>query len=154
MRVDKPVYCAQINREIHKHIGIPVNVEFHRTFHRSITLSTVRPLYASHAQVIECFHEGTDFLSELSELAKLGFFVSLSKYSSLNDFIESRKRMYEWDKLAYPMYLKIHWIRSRRFQLTRRATLTRQKYSAKNTQHCTFLPHHHLRISLPLKREE
>jgi nucleoside phosphorylase len=104
MRVDRPIYCVQINREIHKHLGIPVNLQFHRTFHRIMTLSTVRPLYAGHAQIVECFYEDDAFLHELSELASLGFFVSLSKYSNLIDFVDSRRRMYEWDKPAYPMY--------------------------------------------------
>src|SRR5258708_17485314 len=106
MLVDKPVYCVQINREIHKHLGIPVNSHFHRTFHRAITLSTVRPLYAGHAQVVECFYQDTSFLSELSELARLGFFVSMSKYPALADFIDSRRRLYEWDKSSYPMYFE------------------------------------------------
>jgi nucleoside phosphorylase len=106
MRVDKPVYCVQINREIHKYLGIPVNSQFHRTFHRAITLSTVRPLYAGHAQVVECFYQDTSFLSELSELARLGFFVSMSKYPALADFIDSRRRLYEWDKSSYPMYFE------------------------------------------------
>jgi hypothetical protein len=106
MQVDKPVYCVQINREIHKHLGIPVNSQFQRTFHRVITMSTVRPLYAGHAQIVECFYHDTSFLSELSELARLGFFVSMSKYPALTDFIDSRRRMYEWDKSSYPMYFE------------------------------------------------
>lgn len=95
MQVDKPVYCVQINREIHKYLGIPVNLQFHRTFHRIITLSTVRPLYAGHAQIVECFYEDAAFLSELSELARLGYFVSLSKYPTLGDFLDARRRMYD-----------------------------------------------------------
>jgi len=106
MRVDKPVYCVQINHEIHKHLGLPVNSRFHRTFNRVITLSTVRPLYAGHAQIVECFYHDTSFLSELSELARLGLFVSMSKYPALTDFIDSRRRMYEWDKSSYPMYFE------------------------------------------------
>lgn len=106
MRIDKPVYCVQINREIHKYIGIPVNTDLHRSFVRAIAIATVRPLYAGHAQVVECFHNDNSFLAELRELTRLGFFVSLSKYPSLADFIDSRRQMYEWDKTSYPMYFE------------------------------------------------
>jgi nucleoside phosphorylase len=104
MFIDRPVYCVHINREIHKYLDIPVNVQFHRIFHRVTTLSTVMPLYASHAQIIECFYQHAEFINELVELVRMGCFVSLSKYPSLNDFIDSRRRLYEWDKDSYPMY--------------------------------------------------
>jgi hypothetical protein len=91
MFIDKPVYCVHINREIHKYLDIPINAEFHRTFHRVAVLSTVTPLYASHAQIVECFYQHTAFINELSELARMGCFVSLSKYPSLNDFIDFRR---------------------------------------------------------------
>lgn len=106
MRIDRPIYCVQINREIHKYLGIPVSPDFHRSFQRLIALSTVRPLYAGHAQVIECFYEDAAFLAELAEMARLGFFVSLSKYPTLSDFLDARRRMYEWDRSAYPMYFE------------------------------------------------
>ena len=104
MRIDKPVYCFQINRELHKYLGLQVDTAFHHTFLRAIALATSRPLYAGHAQVIECFYQDQALLSELVELSRLGRFVSLSKYPTAQDFAESRRRMYEWDKKNYPMY--------------------------------------------------
>ena len=38
MRIDKPVYCVQINREIHKYLGIPLNTATHTAFLRTVAL--------------------------------------------------------------------------------------------------------------------
>ncbi len=69
-----------------------------------LLLSCNQPVYAGHAQVIECYYSDHELLSELNEWARLSRFVSLTKHSSFHDFIESRKQMYSWDRGAYPMY--------------------------------------------------
>lgn len=76
----------------------------HRRYLRASLLSTVQPHYASHAQIIECFHGDPAFVAKLKELAKLQLFVSLSRQSSIVEFLEGRRRMYDWDRLSYPMY--------------------------------------------------
>jgi hypothetical protein len=104
MRIDRPIFCCQINREIHKYVGVPTDPTFLRTFLRSVFLSSARPIYAAHAQVAECFYDTPEVLRELAEAARLEWFVSLSKYERLSDFMDSRRRMYEWNRDAYPMY--------------------------------------------------
>src|SRR5262249_27473635 len=97
-----------INREIHKFLGLPVSAEFHRSFLRLLTTATVRPLYAGYAQVIECFYASPPFINEIEQLIQAGKFVCLSKYPTCGDFLDARKRMYEWDKDSYPMYFEKH----------------------------------------------
>lgn len=104
MYIDRPVYCSQINREIFKCLGLPIKTEIHRTFLRAVVLSTTRPLYAGHAQVIECFHDDAALVHELRELSEAQIFVALSRYPIISEFLDARRRMYEWDKTAYPMY--------------------------------------------------
>lgn len=104
MQIDRPVYCGQINSEIFKLLGLPIQESLHRWFLRATLLSTTRPLYASHAQIVECFYNCPAFIEELAELSRLSLFASLSKQTSLGDFIAGRRRMYEWDRSAYPMY--------------------------------------------------
>ncbi|MGJ4956901.1 hypothetical protein ACQR1H_14730 [Bradyrhizobium sp. HKCCYLRH2015] len=106
MRIDKPVYCFQINREIFKFLGLPIKAEFHSTFLRANVLSTTRPLYAGHAQVVECFHDAPLLIQEIRELVEHQLFVALSRHRILSDFLDARRRMYEWDKLSYPMYFE------------------------------------------------
>ena len=104
MHIDKPVYCSQINREIFKYLGIPVKPDVHRVFLRAIVLSTTRPLYAAHAQVVECFHDDPAFVDELRELSEAQIFVALSRSPFISEFLDARRKMYEWDRDAYPMY--------------------------------------------------
>lgn len=104
MRIDKPVYCFQINREIFKYLGLPVKTDAHRSFIRVVTLSTTRPLYAGHAQVVECFYDDPDLIQEIRELGEAQIFVALSRHPILSEFLDARRKMYEWDRGAYPMY--------------------------------------------------
>lgn len=106
MHIDKPIYCFQINREIFKALELPVTVDVHRPFLRSVVLSTTRPLYAGHAQVVECFHDYPAFVQEIRELAEAQIFVALSRHQILSEFLGARRKMYEWDKDAYPMYFE------------------------------------------------
>lgn len=106
MLIDKPVYCFQINREIFKALGLPITVNAHRPFLRAALLSTTRPLYAGYAQVVECFYDHPAFVQEIRELAEAQIFVALSRHQILSEFLDARRRMYEWDKRAYPMYFE------------------------------------------------
>jgi len=106
MRIDRPIFCFQINSEIYKHLGIPVQPEQHRRYLRTSILSTQQPHYASHAQIIECFHNAPTLVSELAELTQLQIFTSLSRQSSISEFLDTRRRMYDWDRSAYPMYFE------------------------------------------------
>jgi hypothetical protein len=106
MRIDKPVYCFQINREIFKFLGIPVRTDSHRSYIRAAALSTTRPLYAGHAQVVECFHDEQELISEIRELSEAQIFVALSRHQILSEFLDARRKMYEWDEGAYPMYFE------------------------------------------------
>jgi hypothetical protein len=83
MFIDRPVYCSQINKEIFKCLGLPVRLHIHRTFLRAIVLATTRPLYAGHAQVIECFHNDAALVQELRELSEAHIFCC--SLSSFND---------------------------------------------------------------------
>jgi hypothetical protein len=62
--------------------------------------------YASHAQIIECFHTSPELVSELAELSRLQIFTSLSRQASIGEFLDTRRRMYDWDRAAYPMYFE------------------------------------------------
>lgn len=106
MRIDKPIFCFQINSEIYKHLGLPIKPLDHRRYLRTSILSTLQPHYASHAQIVECFHGSSDFVSELAELARLQIFTSLSRQTNFAEFLDTRRRMYEWDRDAYPMYFE------------------------------------------------
>jgi nucleoside phosphorylase len=106
MRIDRPIFCFQINREIYKHLGIQIRPEEHRRDLRTSILSTLQPHYASHAQIIECFHTSPELVGELAELSRLQIFTSLSRQTSIGEFLDTRRRMYDWDRAAYPMYFE------------------------------------------------
>lgn len=106
MRIDRPIFCFQINSEIYKHLEISVHPEEHRRYLRTSILSTLQPHYASHAQIIECFHNSPELVSELAELTRLQIFTSLSRQASVSEFLDTRRRMYDWDRSAYPMYFE------------------------------------------------
>lgn len=99
-----PIFLHFINRELYR--GYSITPDFSRIYNyiEALSLSQCVKIVCNVAQIHEFLQQAAPVVELLKCLRECNFLQTLSQVQSNEEFIESRQKLYFFDKERYPMY--------------------------------------------------
>lgn len=100
----KPIFLHFLNRELHDAVGKRVHDALYLQTVRSCTVLHNEPMFANISQQIETADIHSALMSELILLSKQPIFLPYSDFDRIEEFLQSRRALYQHDRNRYPIY--------------------------------------------------
>ena len=104
MLIGRPIYLHFLDRELNKACGSPLNSDNVLRALNCAVYGTVSALYVGYSLLWESEALSQPLRQYVQALSSLGIISTLSSYSTVNEFLDSRRSMYDHVAHEYPMY--------------------------------------------------
>jgi nucleoside phosphorylase len=104
MLIGRPIYLHFLDRELAKASSYPLKLGNALRALNSAVYATISALFVGYSLLWESEALSQPQRRYVQELCSLGVVASLSSYSTVNEFLDSRHSMYRHVALEYPMY--------------------------------------------------